>query len=74
MELYALPERMNGMDVEKGRDARLSTWIKLFEGLGRRVSFASEEGCDERTEFLQDEAEERRERRRQGLCAGKRRY
>jgi len=60
--------------VEKGRDARLSTWIKLFEGLGHRVSFATEETCDEGTEFLLERSDERKERRRQGLCTGKRRF
>jgi transcriptional regulator with XRE-family HTH domain len=60
--------------VEKGRDARLSTWIKLFEGLGYGVSFATFELDDEGTEFLKEDSENRKERRRQGLCTGKRRY
>ena len=60
--------------VEHGRDARLSTWVKLFEGLGYRLSFEVTELCEEAGEFLSEEAERRRERRLEGLCTGKRRW
>ena len=36
--------------VERGRDARLSTWAKLFEGLGYR--FAATELCEEAADLL----------------------
>ncbi|MFI5346563.1 MAG: helix-turn-helix transcriptional regulator [Elusimicrobiota bacterium] len=60
--------------VENGRDARLSTWAKLFEGLGYRLLFETTELCEEAHDLLAEEAERRRERRREGLCAGKRRF
>jgi transcriptional regulator with XRE-family HTH domain len=60
--------------VERGRDARLSTWVKLFEGLGYRLNFEVIELCEEGAEFLSEEAERRREGRREGLCTGKRRF
>ncbi|MDE2142019.1 MAG: helix-turn-helix transcriptional regulator [Elusimicrobia bacterium] len=60
--------------VENGRDARLSTWVKLFEGLGYRLLFDTTELCDESADLHAEEAERRRERQREGLCTGKRRY
>jgi transcriptional regulator with XRE-family HTH domain len=58
--------------VERGRDARLSTWIKLFEGLGYR--FEAAEMCEEAEDLLQEERELRSKRQYDGLCAGKRRF
>jgi transcriptional regulator with XRE-family HTH domain len=60
--------------VERGRDARLSTWARLFEGLGYRLTLETAELCEEAPELLAEEAERRRERRLEGLCTGKRRY
>jgi len=60
--------------AERGEDARLSTWAKLFEGLGYRLLFDATELCEEAGDLLSEEAEQRRERRREGLCAGKRRF
>ncbi len=60
--------------LESGRDARLSTWIKLFAGLGQEVRFEVTELCEEGESLLAEEAERRRERRDEGLCAGKRRF
>jgi transcriptional regulator with XRE-family HTH domain len=69
-----------GVDVsvaaraERGADARVSTWEKLFEGLGCFLLVETPERSDEEAEFLSEEAERRRERRLEGLCAGKRRF
>jgi transcriptional regulator with XRE-family HTH domain len=52
--------------AERGMDARLSTWEKLFEGLGYYLHLETME--------ISEEADLRRERRRQGLCSGKRRF
>lgn len=60
--------------VERGRDARLSTWAKLFEGLGYRLRFEMIELCEEGAELLSDESERRKARRLEGLCTGKRRW
>jgi transcriptional regulator with XRE-family HTH domain len=60
--------------VERGQDARLSTWIKLFEGLGYRLLLETADLGEEGAGLLSEEAELRKERRREGLCAGKRRF
>jgi transcriptional regulator with XRE-family HTH domain len=57
--------------VERGRDARLSTWAKLFEGLGYR--FEATELCEEAADLLTHERGRRWERQYDGLCVGKRR-
>jgi transcriptional regulator with XRE-family HTH domain len=49
--------------AEAGGDAKLSTWIKLFEGLGYFLRFETLEQSEEASELLSDEAEARRERR-----------
>lgn len=58
--------------VERGRDARLSTWVKLFEGLGYR--FEATELCEEAADLLEEERDRRSRRQYDGLCAGKRRF
>jgi DNA-binding XRE family transcriptional regulator len=58
--------------VERGRDARLSTWAKLFEGLGYR--FEATELCEEAADLLALERGRRWQRRHDGLCVGKRRF
>lgn len=60
--------------VERGLDAQLTTWTKLFWGLGYEVRFEAEELGGETGECLAEEAERRRERRFEGLCTGKRRW
>lgn len=60
--------------VECGRDARLSTWAKLFEGLGYRLNLEPHELCEEAADLLSEERERREERRLEGLCTGKRRF
>ena len=55
--------------AERGGDTRLSTWEKLFEGLGDRLELDSTELCEEAGDLLAEEAERRRERRREGLLA-----
>lgn len=59
--------------AERGLDCRLSTWNKLFSGLGYRLVMGAVDD-DEYADFLGDEADRRRERREAGLCAGKRRW
>ena len=60
--------------AERGKNARLATWEKLFEGLGYRLLIEAAELSEESGELLIEEAERRRENRRHGLCAGKRRF
>lgn len=60
--------------VERGADARLSTWLNLFEGCGYFLEFELQETAEDMGGWLADEAERRRERRLEGLCAGKHRY
>ena len=57
--------------AERGMDARLSTWIKLFDGLGYRLLFETTETCEEAGALLAEEAERRKERRLAGLLASK---
>ena len=54
--------------AERGRDARLSTWEKLFSGLGYRLDFQVSESSEEGPELPAEEAERRRVRRWLGLC------
>ena len=58
----------------RGADARLSTWVKLFEGLGYRLLVDTTELAEETADLLEEEADRRQDRRREGLCAGKRRF
>lgn len=60
--------------AERGVDARLSTWERLFEGLGYRLSWDAQELAEEAQDLLSEEAERRSERNREGLCTGKRRF
>ncbi len=60
--------------AERGRDARLSTWEKLFTGLGWHLLLDATELSEEAADLHLDEALRRRERRREGLCVGKRRF
>jgi transcriptional regulator with XRE-family HTH domain len=60
--------------AEAGSDAKLSTWDKLFAGLGYRLQLCAEEPAEEAGELLDEERERRLARRTAGLCAGKRRF
>lgn len=60
--------------VESGRDARLTTWAKLFEGLGYRLNLETQELCEEAADLLSEESARRDQRRLDGLCTGKRRW
>lgn len=53
--------------AEGGADAALSTWVKLFRGLGYLLVFDVEELAEEIPDLLAEEAARRRERRRLGL-------
>lgn len=48
--------------AERGTDARISTWIKLFDGLGYRLTFEVDETSEDVGGWLLDEADQRRER------------
>lgn len=50
--------------AECGENAKLSTWDRLFKGLGYRLEFDVLETCEEAAELISDEAEARQERRR----------
>jgi transcriptional regulator with XRE-family HTH domain len=60
--------------AERGRDSKLSTWDKLFGGLGYRLLIDATELAEESADILTAESERRRQRREDGLCAGKRRW
>ena len=47
-------------------DAQISTWAKLFQGLGYRLILDVEELCEESADLLAEHAEQRREKRRAG--------
>jgi transcriptional regulator with XRE-family HTH domain len=50
--------------AERGRDARLSTWEKLFHGLGYRLEIEAMELAEEIGDLLSEEADRRQKRRR----------
>jgi len=60
--------------AELGADARLSTWTKMFAGLGYQLFFDVIELDEILPDALSDEADARRERRWEGLCASRRRF
>ena len=53
--------------AEHGADAALSTWIKLYRGLGYLLVFDVQELAEEIPDLLLEEAARRRERRLMGL-------
>lgn len=53
--------------AERGGNATLETWVKLFAGLGYCLSFDVEEVAEECADVLAEEAERRRENRLMGL-------
>ena len=60
--------------VERGGDAKLTTWDRLFEGLGYGLLWEATELAEDIPDLLSEEADRRRERRQEGLCVGKRRF
>lgn len=60
--------------AERGEDAKLSTWDRLFENLGYCLILDAAKSSEEAADLLGEEAERRRERRLEGLCAAKRRW
>lgn len=58
--------------VESGRDARLSTLLKLYAGLGYLVRLELTQICEEAGPLLDAEAGRRWDRREAGLQCGKR--
>ena len=53
--------------AERGENAKLATWEKLFEGLGYRLLIDATELSEESDELLSEEASRRRENQRLGL-------
>jgi len=60
--------------VERGRDAQLSTWLRLAYGLGYEFDFRFKNVVGARADIMAEEAYDRAERQREGLCTGKRRF
>jgi transcriptional regulator with XRE-family HTH domain len=58
--------------VEAGRDAQLSSVLKIYRGLGYQVRFELQEISEEAGGLLSEEAWRRQERRADGLLMGKR--
>lgn len=58
--------------VELGRDAQLTTFLKIYDGLGYRLEWGIQETCEEAGALLYAEAERRFARRDAGLLMGKR--
>ena len=58
--------------VESGRDSQLSTFLKLFAGLGYGVKLELFEICDEAGDLLEEESQRRKDRRLEGMLSGKR--
>ena len=57
--------------AERGMNARLDTWEKLFEGLGYQLLIDVTELSEESGDLLSEEAVRRRENRRLGLLGYK---
>lgn len=57
--------------AERGENAKLATWEKLFTGLGYRLDWEVVELAEEIGDLLIEEAERRRERR-DAFCEAKR--
>lgn len=60
--------------AERGENVSHFTWQKLFGGLGYRLLIDVIEESEDWPDYLRDEAERRRERQREGVCSGKRRF
>ena len=53
--------------AERGGNAAIETWVKLFSGLGYAVLFDVQELAEECGDLLAEEAQRRRDNRRWGL-------
>jgi hypothetical protein len=60
--------------AERATDMRLSTWDRLFWGLGVRLEWRVQELDEGYPEALTEEGENRRERQLEGLRTGKWRF
>ncbi len=58
--------------VEAGRDGQLSTWLKLYRGLGYDIRLELQELSEESGDLLSEESSRRAERRTAGMLMGKR--
>ena len=58
--------------AEAGQDIRLSTLLKIYDGLSYRIEFELQELCEEAGKLLSDESWRRAYRRDAGLLTGKR--
>ena len=58
--------------AERGANVSCETWDRLFASLGYRLLFDVEELSEEAADVLAEEAERRRERRREGLLKARR--
>ena len=59
--------------AERGKDAKLSTWEKLFKGLGYQLLWDTTELSEETGDLLIEEKDQRYQRQEAGLyCSGKR--
>lgn len=52
--------------AERGRDAKLSTWDKLFGALGHELDWEAVETSEEAADLIAEEADRRLERRLYG--------
>jgi transcriptional regulator with XRE-family HTH domain len=58
--------------VEAGRDAQISTLLKIYAGLGYKIDLELSETCEEVGDLLVEESLRRQERRLAGMLSGKR--
>ena len=58
--------------VETGQDARISTLLKIYSGLGFAFELELQEICEEAGDLLEKESWRREARRDAGLLTGKR--
>lgn len=55
--------------AERGGDAKLGNWDRMFAALGHRLLFDTTETSEEAEDLLREEDLRRRERRREGFLA-----
>ncbi len=60
--------------VEAGKDAQISTLLKIYDGLGYRVDLELQEMCEEAGDLLVKERWRRNERQHAGLYMGSKRW
>ncbi len=59
--------------AERGRDAQLSTWVRLFGALGFVLEIKHYE-IEDVADALEHETQRRKDRQDEGLCSGKWRF